>query len=264
MSDQLTTVQNAQIDLKEVVIQYLSGVQTKSGSKPTTAQFDNFLNFCVANKLNPFKKQAYLVGYDSKNGAVFAEITGINGYRSIAHRTGSYTGRTQTEWGKTQSNDIFAVVTVYRLIKNENRAFTATAFHSESVQTDYNGKANSIWSKRPKGQLDKCAEAAALRMAFPEELGETYIEDEFDNFQASSVASKPEVIEIQATTELTKFIQTEVKSLEALLAIQSQLKTYEERQAFKIKLTELEVCEVETPKTSDGSLMEDSMPPTDV
>jgi hypothetical protein len=39
---------------------------------------------------------------------------------------------------------------------------------------------NEMWAKRPFGQLDKCVEAAALRKAFPEELGNTYTVDEME------------------------------------------------------------------------------------
>jgi hypothetical protein len=37
---------------------------------------------------------------------------------------------------------------------------------------------NEMWETRPRGQLEKCAEAAALRAAFPEEVGGDYIPEE--------------------------------------------------------------------------------------
>ena len=37
---------------------------------------------------------------------------------------------------------------------------------------------NDMWKKRVRGQLEKCAEASALRVAFPEELGTDYIQEE--------------------------------------------------------------------------------------
>ena len=39
---------------------------------------------------------------------------------------------------------------------------------------------NSMWKRRPFGQIDKCAEAAALRAAFPEEVGNEYSAEEMD------------------------------------------------------------------------------------
>jgi hypothetical protein len=39
---------------------------------------------------------------------------------------------------------------------------------------------NEMWRRRTRGQLDKCAEAAALRAAFPEELGNDYAAEEME------------------------------------------------------------------------------------
>jgi hypothetical protein len=76
-------------------------------------------------------------------------------------------------------------------VQGQAREFTAEAFYDECVQMrnvydgSGNGKQkigeepNSMWEKRPHGQLGKCAEAAALRKAFPEETGGAYIEEEF-------------------------------------------------------------------------------------
>jgi hypothetical protein len=48
----------------------------------------------------------------------------------------------------------------------------------EAFASTKDGSPNSMWQKRPRGQLDKCAEAAALRAAFPEELGDDPTSDE--------------------------------------------------------------------------------------
>jgi transcription termination factor NusB len=107
-------------------------------------------------------------------------ITGIDGYRSIAHRTGLYAGRDQTKFAFTKDGKIFsATVTVNKIAGGQKVPYTATVFYDEAVQTNYKGEPNTIWSKRPKGQLDKCAEAAALRMAFPDDLAGMYVEEEF-------------------------------------------------------------------------------------
>jgi hypothetical protein len=39
---------------------------------------------------------------------------------------------------------------------------------------------NSMWAKRTRGQIEKCAEAGALRKAFPEELGNEYSAEEME------------------------------------------------------------------------------------
>jgi RecT family len=37
---------------------------------------------------------------------------------------------------------------------------------------------NEMWANRPVGQLEKCAEAGALRRAFPEEIGNALTAEE--------------------------------------------------------------------------------------
>src|SRR5256885_16005138 len=39
---------------------------------------------------------------------------------------------------------------------------------------------NEMWSNRPVGQLEKCAEAGALRRAFPEEIGNALTAEEME------------------------------------------------------------------------------------
>jgi hypothetical protein len=44
-----------------------------------------------------------------------------------------------------------------------------------------------MWETRPRGQIDKCAEAAALRCAFPEECGGEFIPEEVQHIPADQV-----------------------------------------------------------------------------
>jgi hypothetical protein len=39
---------------------------------------------------------------------------------------------------------------------------------------------NEMWANRPVGQLEKCAEAGALRRAFPEEIGNALTAEEME------------------------------------------------------------------------------------
>ena len=45
-----------------------------------------------------------------------------------------------------------------------------------------------MWQQRPYGQLGKCAEAAALRKAFPEEIGNDYTAEEMEGKVISEIA----------------------------------------------------------------------------
>ena len=79
-----------------------------------------------------------------------------------------------------------ASVTVYRMVQGHRVAFTHTERFSEACGTKKKWEnkrvvgetLNSMWTRRPYAQLAKCAEAGALRKAFPEELGSTYVPEE--------------------------------------------------------------------------------------
>ncbi len=43
------------------------------------------------------------------------------------------------------------------------------------------GSPNKMWKQRPYGQIGKCAEAAALRRAFPEEIGMIILPKKINN-----------------------------------------------------------------------------------
>jgi hypothetical protein len=50
-----------------------------------------------------------------------------------------------------------------------------------------------MWSNRPVGQLEKCAEAGALRRAFPEEIGNALTAEEMEGQQTiDGAAHAPE------------------------------------------------------------------------
>jgi hypothetical protein len=75
----------------------------------------------------------------------------------------------------------WAKVTVYRMNRGARCAYSARVFWEEMYASA--GKSelpNDMWAKRPRGQLDKCVEAAALRKAFPEELGNVYAAEEME------------------------------------------------------------------------------------
>ena len=152
------------------------------------------LSYCKARRLDPFKRCIHIVPiWDSKKKCLVDTIwPGIGELRTTAHRTGVYAGRDKTEFGpmvedhwgaggeKVSVNfPEWAQVTVYRMVKKMRVAYAGPqVYWIETFASVKSGAPNSMWRTRPRGQLDKCAEAAALRAAFPEEVGNEYIDAE--------------------------------------------------------------------------------------
>ena len=136
--------------------------------------------------LDPIARQIHAV---KRQGKLTIQI-GIDGYRKIADDTGLYAGNdepvfvTQTisvaREGLEVGADVpvKATVTVHKIVAGESRPFTASARWAEYYPGE--GKDGFFWRKMPFGQLGKCAEAAALRKAFPAQLGGFYIPEEMD------------------------------------------------------------------------------------
>ena len=162
------------------------------------------LSYCRSRKLDPFKRPVHIVPVwnSTLNREVETVWPGIGELRTTAHRTGLYQGCDSCEFGpnvtkefagdvgrrgspKMETIDVtfpeWAQLTVYRSDRNGS----VSTWHGPRVYWletyGRRGKSevpNEMWARRSRGQLEKCAEAAALRRAFPEEVGEQLVNDE--------------------------------------------------------------------------------------
>jgi phage recombination protein Bet len=141
-----------------------------------------FLYQCEKTGLNPLAKQIYFQKRFNKrrNKWDITIITGIDGYRLIADRTGKYAGNDDPVFDD-EDNPRKATVTVYKLIGGVRCAFTAAARWEQYYPGDEQG---FMWRKMPHLMLGKCAEALALRKAFPAELSGVYVKEEMDQAEA--------------------------------------------------------------------------------
>lgn len=142
-----------------------------------------FMHQCERTGLDPLAKQIYFRKQRSKNGDVVTIITGIDGYRLTADRTGLYAGNDDPVFD-VEENPRKATVTVYKMIAGVRCGFTASARWDQYYPGDSQG---FMWRKMPHLMLGKCAEALALRKAFPAELSGLYVKEEMDQAGADVV-----------------------------------------------------------------------------
>lgn len=147
----------------------------------TDLELDLFLHACKRTGLDPLMKQIYAIkrwsSADKKE--VLSFQTGIDGYRLIADRTGRYVGSDESNYQLgPEGFPETASVTVYKMVDGQRCGFSASARWTEYVQTTREGQPTTMWKKMPFLMLGKCAEALALRKAFPAELSGVYTHEE--------------------------------------------------------------------------------------
>lgn len=145
-----------------------------------------FVAVCERSGLDPFFKQIYPIMRRSREGDQWVDKmtiqVGIDGYRLIAERTGRYVGMDQVEyltsdgewtayWMPASADDhpMMARTAVY--VKGFAKPIPGVCrWDAYKYTTGNPPKLGAMWAKMPDVMLGKCAEALALRRAFPNEL----------------------------------------------------------------------------------------------
>ena len=166
---QVSTVSQPQFvsDIKHLSVAQADTLRRIKFPKATDNEISLVLAYCAAKKLDILLSPVHLIKY----GDTTTVVPGIGLYRTIAHRSG-YAGNTPPKYGETivkhggvESPDL-CEFTVKKILKNGVIGeFTATSFFKEAFNN------SPLWKKYPRAMLAKCAEANALRMAFPQEIG---------------------------------------------------------------------------------------------
>ncbi len=148
----------------------------------TNLELELFLHACKRTGLDPLMRQIYAIKrWNAKSQKEEMAIqTGIDGYRLIADRTGCYAGSDDPifEGDYEGIHPRLARVTVHKFVNGTRCTFSASARWDEYVQLSREGKPTAMWQKMPYCMLGKCAEALALRKAFPAELSGVYTHEE--------------------------------------------------------------------------------------
>ena len=151
-----------------------------------------FFYQCERTKLDPFSRQIHMV----KRGAKATIQTGIDGFRAIAERSGNYAGNDEylfngglTEFEcsvKKITKPHTATSTIKKVVGGVICEFTASASWDAYCPKG----SDFMWKKMPFLMLGKCAEALALRKAFPNDMSGLYTDDEMSQSEVVSVKAK--------------------------------------------------------------------------
>jgi phage recombination protein Bet len=185
----------------------------------TDAELNLFSEVCKKTGLDPFAKQIYPIKrsqWDAETRQSVEKLTiqtGIDGYRLIAERTGKYQGQDPFQWcgedgvwvdvWTRKQPPVAAKATVFR--EGFVRPLVRIARWGAYVQTKKDGSPVKMWENSGPEQLAKCAEALALRTAFPQELSGLYTAEEMDQADnepvRASVVSRAPANALQAANK---------------------------------------------------------------
>ena len=205
----------------------------------TDDEFIMFLHVCKKTGLDPTLKQIHAVKRSTRqsDGSYKMQMTvqtGIDGYRLIAERTGRYApGREPTFTYDANKRLISATSYVKKQTPDGTwHEVSATAFFDEYCQKDKNQEPTSFWKKMAHSQLAKCAEALALRKAFPGDLSSVYTNEEMDQAQNNGMIVEERKIEESQVKELRSLLmecpKEYAKNLWNLLKTQKKVEKLED------------------------------------
>jgi phage recombination protein Bet len=165
-----------------------------------------FAYVCKEKGLSPFSKEIYLLPFKEKqqDGSFktnYAVVTGIDGYRKLAHESQSYAGLDAPRFDPTSDGkyktlaelmksggarpETVCEVTVYRIVHSVRVPFTRPIIFKnfttgkQKWHPDYGS---------PEHMFIKCAEAASIRAGFPRETSGVHVEEEMGFVGGESIA----------------------------------------------------------------------------
>lgn len=159
--------------------------KTRSGAEASDEDVMKFMMLCKVRGLNPWENDAYLQGYDSKDGPKFTLITAHQAFLKRAEFNPQFDGMesgvvVEDQHGDLQEYQGDLVLEGHKLIGGWARVYLKNrkipVYRRLKLSTFDTGQ--SRWAKDPAGMIVKCSEGDALRSAFPLSLGGLYMQEE--------------------------------------------------------------------------------------
>lgn len=221
-----TAEEKAVVEAAGLVFKHTWGDRHGQVELAPRAVIAKFKHTCERTGLDPLARQIYCIGRFSSGGVEWAIQTAIDGFRVIAERSGKYAGQDAPEWltAKGEWVQVFvkqshgehplaARISVYRHDWKADKPAVGIATWDEYAQTTKKGDLTAMWRQRGAGQLAKCAEALALRKAFPQDLAGLYTDDEMQD-RVEAVEVEPSGIDWAAEIEAATTVD-ELRSISA-------------------------------------------------
>lgn len=189
-------------------------------------QLQLFMYACKRTGLDPFTRQIYGI----PSGGRLLIVTGIDGYRLVAERTGRYSPGREPTFVYDKDGKLISA-TAY--IKKRTDDGMWHEICASSYWEEFNGTTPN-WKKMPHHMLAKCAEALAIRRAFPSELSDVYTKEELDQAAKEESPKEDQITPAQLSQlrwamnlipngrgeKIRKGIENKYKSLENLTQVQ--------------------------------------------
>lgn len=208
------------IKLTVEIVKKFCAVRTKSGQTCSDRDAVRFMMMCHTQRLNPFAGDAYLTGYDGKDGPQFSLITGEAAFNKRAENAKEFDG---IEYGIIVSGENGEMEIPGEVIPTGHKLVGGWArVHRKDRQfpmydrldvVKYTPKyTNPFWSDNPAHQIAKCARVAVLRRTFPTMLGGLYIQEESNNGGAHVPFEMPSLVEIKGAPHRSDVQQEEAEA----------------------------------------------------
>jgi phage recombination protein Bet len=210
----------------------------------TDDQVKLFLMYCQSKGLDPFAREVFSIIRKGKQ----TFQTGIDGLRSMADETSEFDGcdlywcAKDGKWMDAWLEDVPPYAAKAIVVKRGcSRPFVAVAKWSE-----YKPEEDWMWKKMPSNQLGKCAEALALRKAFPRKLGGLYASEEMaqaDKSTATTASSYSTPKDLPTTVAMPQERKPEAVDAELVMqagsigALDKAITDQERAMLFKIAKT---------------------------
>jgi phage recombination protein Bet len=183
----LTKIENMPLEITQDQVDLLKNTVCKGASND---ELQLFLHVCRKTGLDPLMKQIYSI----PRGGQRTIQTSIDGLRLIAERTKKYAPGKEPVYNYDDKSNLISATSFVKKMTCDGTWHEVAA---TSMFCEYNPGNNTFWKKMPHVMLAKCAEAAALRKAFPNEMSGIYAEEEMEQSIKRKDEEENKEIELQ-------------------------------------------------------------------